>query len=147
MGNEGIACKGIVEPPQHRHKAAVQGLHGRGFHHGVGQHKVRAGGQLPQGGGGHAVPAGDHGGPGFQEEWQGTFVRRPQHHHLIAQAAQHRNGAHQHDGRTGHGQFVAQHHGTLAGGGKDVFAAQLPAEVEQSLRDPMAISGQLVRQP
>ncbi len=50
VGDEGVARKGIVQPPQHRHKGAVQGAHGGGFHHRVGQHKVCAGGQPPQGG-------------------------------------------------------------------------------------------------
>ena len=107
VGDEGVARKGIVQPPQHRHEGAVQGVHHRRFHHRVGQHKVCAGGQPPQGAGSNAVRAGDHSGSGFQKQRQRAFVRRPQHHHLKTQAAQHRHGAYQHDGRAGHGQLVA----------------------------------------
>ena len=147
VGDEGIACKGVVQPPQHRYEAAVQGAHGRGFHHRVGQHKVCAGSQLPQGGRGHAVAAGDHSSSGLQKERQGTLVRGAQHHYFIAKTAQHRDGAHQHDGRTGHGEFMAQHHGAFAGGREYVLGAQLPAEVQQCLRDAAAVLRQLVCQP
>ena len=84
VGDEGVARKGIVQPPQHRHKGAVQGVHHRCFHHRVGQHKVCAGGQPPQGAGSNAVRAGDHSGPGVQKQRQRAFIRGPQHHHLKA---------------------------------------------------------------
>ena len=121
--DEGVACKGIVQPPQHRHKGAVQGVYHRRFHHRVGQHKVCAGGQPPQGAGSNAVRAGDHSGPGIQKQRQRAFVRRPQHHHLKAKVAQHRHGAYQHDGRAGHGQLVAQDQRTASLGGEHVVGA------------------------
>ena len=68
--DEGVACKGVVQPPQHRHEGSVQGAHGGGFHHRVGQHEVGTGGKAPQRRVHHAVAAGDDGGPGVQEQRQ-----------------------------------------------------------------------------
>ena len=137
--DEGVARKGIVQPPQHWYKGAVQGVHHRRFHHRVGQHKVCAGGQSPQGTGGNAVRAGDHGGTGVQKQLQRALVRRAQHYYLKAKAAQHRHGAYQHDGRAGHGQLVAQDQRAASLGGEYVLGAQLPAEVQQRLRDAAAV--------
>ena len=139
MRDEGVACKGVVQPPQHRHEGSVQGAHGGGFHHRVGQHEVGTGGKAPQRRVHHAVASGDDGGPGVQEQRQRALVRRAQHHHFKAHAAQHGHGAHQHDGRTGHGQLVAEDDGTLSAGREHIVGAQLPTEMQQRLRDALAV--------
>ena len=137
--NERIACKGIVQPPQHRHKGAVQGAHGGGLHHSIGQHKIRTGGKPPQGGAHHAVAAGDNGSASIQKQRQRAIVRRAQNHDLEAHAAQHRHGAYQHDGGTGHGELMAQDQSTLSGGREHIIGTQLPPEMQQGLRDAAAV--------
>ena len=138
VGDERIAGKGVMQPPQHRHKRAVEGAHGRSFHHGVGQHEIHAGGQPPQRRTHHAVALGDNGGSGVQKQRQGAFVRRPKDDHLKAHAAQHRHGADQHDGRAGHGQLVAQDERTLSTGREYIVGTQFPPEMQQGLRDAAA---------
>ena len=139
MRNERVACKGIVQPPQHRHEGAVQGAHGGSLYHGVGQHKIGTGGKAPQRRVHHAVAAGHYGGTGIQKQRQRAVVRRAKHHHFKAHAAQHRHGTCQHDGRTGHGQLVAQDQSTLSGGREHIVGTQLPPEVQQRLRDAAAV--------
>ena len=98
VGDVGVARKGIVEPPQHRHGGAAEGPHRPGHDHGVDEDEVGAEGQPPEVRGGADARPGDDGGPGVHEELQRPAIAGAQHHHFVAHAAQHRHGADQHDG-------------------------------------------------
>ena len=112
----GIACKGIVEPPQHRHGGAAQGTDGPGHDHRIDDDEVGTEGHAPGIGDIAAGRTGDDRGPGIQEEMQGAAVTGAQHKYLIPHAAQHRHGTHQHDGCAGHIQHMAHNKGTFAVG-------------------------------
>ena len=131
----GVARKGIVEPPEHRHRRVAQGADNAGLDHGVGQHEVGAERQSPEGVRGGAARAGDDGGSGIHEELERAGIVRAEDHDLIAHAAEHRHGADQHDGGTGHIQHMAHDEGPLAGGGIGILGADVPLVVEQGLRD------------
>ena len=70
MGDVGVACKGIVEPPQHRHGGAAQGTDSPGHDHRVDDDEVGTEGHAPGIGDIAAGRPGDDRGPGIQEEMQ-----------------------------------------------------------------------------
>ena len=143
VGQVPVPHKGVVEPPQHRHRPAVQGADGFYLHDGVGDHQVGGGGQPPQKGGTDAVGVGDGGGAGLHKEGQGTAVPRAHHGHFVAHLAQHRHRADQHDGRAGHVQHMAEQEGALAVLGEQVLRAGLAAVAQQRLGDVHRLAGQL----
>ena len=143
VGNVGIACKGIVEPPQHRYGGAAQGTDSPGHDHRVDNDEVGTEGHAPGIGDIAAGRPGDDRGPGIQEEMQGATVTGAQHKYLIPHAAQHRHGAYQHDGRAGHIQHMAHNKGTFAVGRKRILGADAALVVEQGLRDESGLSAEL----
>ena len=139
----GIACKGIVEPPQHRHGGAAQGTDGPGHDHRIDDDEVGTEGHAPGIGDIAAGRPGDDRGPGIQEEMQGAAVTGAQHKYLIPHAAQHRHGTHQHDGCAGHIQHMAHNKGTFAVGRKRILGADAALVVEQGLRNEGGLSAEL----
>ena len=146
VGDVGVACKGIVEPPEHRHPRTAQGADGPGLHDGVGQNEVGAEGQPPEQGRLDTALAGDDGSSRLEEERHGAAVLRAEDDHFVAHAAQHRHGAHQHDGRTGHVQQVAHDKDALPLYRPDVFGADVPLIVGQRQREADVAAAELRRQ-
>ena len=142
VGQVPVPHKGVVEPPQHRHRAAAQGADGLDLHDSVGDDQVGGGGQPPQGGGADAVGVGDGGGPGLHKKGEGTPVPRAQDGHLIAHPAQHRHRADQHDGGAGHVQHMAEQQGPFAPGGEQILGAGRAAVAQQGLGDVHRLPGQ-----